>query len=872
MLRPLRSFLAFLGIVALSANCGGGDGTGPGTPQPSAIAPVSGNNQAGPAGQPLTQPLVVRVTASTGAAVAGVSVAWAVTAGGGSVPSTSTTNAQGQASVTWTLGPPAGVQTASASVVGLTGSPVSFTATASPNGTISGTITLVSTFLPAQAKRASPDVTAVVPPFNGKQPPGRGSSPGWRGKALGRSRVEYTPDELIVTFRASALGAPAIGSALLAAPATAQAVGSAIRARLASHAARGDMQIAGVSPVILAARVRVSDPARLEEVAAKLRRDGLVAVVERNPIVRLEGYSASVARSPDRLPNDPIYPWQAWHYGMIGLPKAWDITTGSASVLVAVIDDGIRFDHPGIAANLTADGYDFVANSFSVPFCGGGSTGQSADGDGYDSDPTNPADYDIDPGLGCITGLRTSGNHGLHVAGTIGAVGNDGMGVTGVNWTVRIRPVRVLGVGGGTDYDIAQGLLYAAGLPADNGAGGTVQPSAGAKVINMSLGGPGSTAVQQNAVVAASNAGSLIIAAAGNDAVSTPSYPAAYDQVVSVSAVGPDAVLASYSNFGSTIDIAAPGGDLADGGGDPSFGVMSTAWDYSTGTPIYDNSVWVGTSMASPHVAGVAALLLAQSPGLTAAQLRSRLVDYAVDVGASGRDDFYGAGIVNARNSLAQSFAPPGQTYARLYNATTGAILQTVPAQPSGSYTFAALADGAYHVFAGQDENGDQLIGLPGRRWGAFGGQTTPMTVTVAGAGTYPASFSIGLPDELEPNNAFANADALTVGGYRYGFISAPIGSASPDADVSRVLIPQAGQYTFETSPAIGACGFALEEDTELGLYDGGGSLVASNDDINAGALNFCSRVTATLTPGTYYLGVFGYYARRYRVQARSGS
>src|SRR5206468_1970742 len=161
----------------------------------------------------------------------------------------------------------------------------------------------------------------------------------------------------------------------------------------------------------------------------------------------------------------------------------------------------------------------------------------------------------------------------------------------------------------GSFYDIAQGVLYAAGLPADDGAGGTVQATSGARIINMSLGGPSGTTDLANAVTAATNAGSLIVAAAGNAGTSAPNYPAAYPEVLSVSAVGPDGLLASYSSYGSTVDIAAPGGDFADG--DATFGIASTVWNFTTSTASYE--VFQGTSMAAPHVSGVAALILAQN-------------------------------------------------------------------------------------------------------------------------------------------------------------------------------------------------------------------------------------------------------------------
>ncbi|MGH2347945.1 MAG: S8 family serine peptidase, partial [bacterium] len=335
------------------------------------------------------------------------------------------------------------------------------------------------------------------------------------------------------------------------------------------------------------------------------------------------------------------------------------------------------------------------------------------------------------------------------------------------------------------------------------------------------------------------------------------------DEVLSVSAVGPDAVLASYSTYGPTVDIAAPGGDLADGG--CTYGVTSTWWDFAAASPAY-NCI-NGTSMAAPHVTGVAALLLAQSSGLTAGALRTRLTSYAIDVGAPGRDDFYGAGIVNARNSLTQSFAPPQQLYARLYDAVSGVVVQTVVAQTGGSYAFTGLPDGTYSVYAGQDENGDQRVGEPGRRWGAYGSSAVPTSVGVSGAGTYPASFMIGFPVEFESNDTPGLADALPVGGYLTG-----VTSSTSDGDYSRVRVAQSGQYTFETMAVDGACGFALEEDTVLELFDAAGSLLASNDDISFSMYNFCSRISLLLSAGTYYVRVSGLVgARQYRVQARSG-
>jgi subtilisin family serine protease len=831
------------------------------------IAENGGDGQNAGTGSAVAVPPSVAVTDADNNRVAGVPVTFQVTAGGGSVDPTTpiNTDANGVATVTsWTLGATPGPNSLSASASGLAGSPVVFDATGIAGSIISGTITVTNNLMSStkSPKRAALPAVPRLPTTKHARPRlgilATGSGSAWDPRPT-RRESEYTANELIVTFRATSVGAPPLGSAALAMRSSAAAASAGIRARLVPHAVAQHIRVTGVSPAILAARIQVPKGGDLKRVTAALLADPAVASVDRNRIVRRDEIIFR-AGAPPVTANDPFYSFQAWHYGMIDLPEAWSITTGSATVLVAVIDDGMRFDHPAIAANLTNDGYDFVSN-IQIDVCAGGTTDLAGDGNGYDPDPTIPASYDLDP-TGCINGLSTAGNHGLHVAGTIGATGNDGIGVTGVNWNVHIRPVRVLGVNGnGTLYDVAQGVLYAAGLPADNGAGGTVPVVPRASIINLSLGGPDDSPDLASAVTAASNAGSLIIAAAGNDGTTDPHYPASYPAAVSVSAVGPNRQLASYSTSGPTVDIAAPGGDFDDG--DETFGIGSTVWNFVSSQPGY--AFEQGTSMAAPHVSGVAALILAANPGLTAAQLRSRLTNFAVDAGAAGPDDNYGAGIVNARNSLAQNLAPARQLRARLYDALTGTIVQTVPTAGGGSYSFTGVLDGVYQVFAGQDETGDQLIGLPGRRWGAFGGSTSPTSVTVNGIGSHPASFAIGFPFESEPNEVLADAAVLPVGGYFRGAMN------TTDVDVYRVLIPQAGQYTFETSPVDGACGFTLEEDTVLGLHDAGGALITSNDDIDPAASNFCSRITTTLTPGTYHVEVQGLIGGVYRVQARAG-
>jgi subtilisin family serine protease len=735
------------------------------------------------------------------------------------------------------------------------------------NGTINGVITATAASLapPRVASFAAPmrlDTRALARP---PRPLGgmRLVANGVLQRRGGRSPVVATPHDLIVTFRHTALGVAPVGSAALAAAAGARGLGDAMRAHLAQIVAPG-AQVSGLSPAILTAKIRVADTTARDAIATALRSDPAIAGVSRSRLIWLDPTERALggmvhAAAARTTPDDPFYPFQSWHYGLIDLPRAWAITTGSAAVLVAVVDDGIRFDHPDIRANLTTDGHAFINKADSLTLCSGGKISNSdnpANPNGYGLDPTIPASYSLNATGTCYV-PDALGAHGLHVAGTIGAVGNNGTGVTGVNWTVRIRPVRVLGVGGfGEDYDVAQGVLYAAGLPADNGANGTVRAPSGAQIINLSLGGPDTSTPLHNAIIAAANAGALVVAAAGNADTSAPSYPAAYPEVLAVAAVGPDGLRAPYSNYGPYVALAAPGGNFALG--DPTDGVTSTAWDFSTMSPVY--AIAEGTSMATPHVSGVAALLLAQTPGLTAAALRSRLTSYAVGPATLG------AGLVNAYNSLTQSFGPPTQLYARLYLRPTGAIVATVATGAGGTYQFDHLADGIYDVYGGTDESGDQQIGLPGRRWGAFGGSATPGAITVVGAVPYAASFSIGFPTVQDPDSTLATAHALVIGGYAQGRLI-----DSTDVDFYQVQVPAAGSYTFETSGWVAACGFALEAATAIGVFDPTGKLLTQAGYIDYPHDNFCSRLTASLSPGTYYVGVAGILGRRYRLQVRSG-
>ncbi len=376
-------------------------------------------------------------------------------------------------------------------------------------------------------------------------------------------------------------------------------------------------------------RVRVALPAGLDPVeraratlASALRLAGAPGVAWAEPNARARTTST---------PDDTHYPLQ-WHYGRIHLPEAWSLTHGSDSVIVAVIDTGIT-PHPDLAARLVP-GYDFISDP------------QIAlDGDGLDPDPTDVGDRGLD-------GVHGS-YHGTHVAGTIGATTDNGAGVAGVTWATRIMPLRALGLGGGTWFDIANAIRFAAGL---SNSSGTL-PAAPARVINMSLGGPVGSQVMLDAVTAARAAGVVLVASAGNEGHGTLSLPAGYAGVISVAASDALDARAPYSSYGPGLDVTAPGGDLrVDRTGDGyADGVLSTIWDDST-TPGRAAYGWYqGTSMAAPHVAGVVALMLAVSPTLDPATVEQLLTSTCRDLDLPGPDVFSGYGLVDAYRAVASA-------------------------------------------------------------------------------------------------------------------------------------------------------------------------------------------------------------------------
>ncbi|WP_322797865.1 S8 family peptidase [Thermoflexus sp.] len=349
------------------------------------------------------------------------------------------------------------------------------------------------------------------------------------------------------------------------------------------------------------------DPERLAE---QLRQHPAVEIAEVEREVRIAA-----------TPNDPYYGSYQWNLPRIRAPQAWDLITGTSSVVIAVIDTGVDYTHPDLSSSRIWLGYDFV------------------------NDDPDPMDDE---------------GHGTHVAGIAGANTNNGIGIAGVCWRCDLLAVKVLNVlGRGWVTDVAAGIRYAVDWGAASGK---------RTIINLSLGGPSSSSVLADAVSYARSRGALLVAAAGNKNTSAPDYPAAYPGVIGVSATDSDDQRASFSNYGSYVDIAAPGE-----------GILSTY------PPSVLYLMMSGTSMAAPHVAGVAGLVWSRKLTLSPGEVCTLLLSTADDLGAPGRDDVYGYGRLDAFEAVwaAQPLAPPSPPGSyRLYLPLVVRSLNWIPVCP----------------------------------------------------------------------------------------------------------------------------------------------------------------------------------------------
>jgi len=420
---------------------------------------------------------------------------------------------------------------------------------------------------------------------------------------------------------------------------------TATSARVARFAADAGVALKHLRAMAQGAHVLVLD--RPLAVAAA---DALVARLAQHPDV--EYVQRDSRRRAQRIPNDEWIGFQTYldnTAGGISAFAAWDVTTGSPNVVVAIVDSGYR-PHADLAGRILP-GYDFIADAKTAN-----------DGGGRDADASDPGDWidatDLtDPEFGDCS-IERSSWHGTSVAGVVGANSDNGQSVAGINWAAKLLPVRVLGKCGGYDSDIIDGVAWAAGLAVP----GVPANSNPAQIINMSLGGEGDCLAAYHSVFSATLAHGVtraIIVAAGNGAEDVVNNaPANCSEVIAVASTATIGWLATYSNFGSGITLSAPGGDFS-AGVDGIFVLSNNGATVPTSDSTGNEG---GTSLAAPMVSGVVSLILAVAPNRTAGEIRALLTSTAKPFppGSDCTTDRCGAGILNAYAAVvaAQSAAP----------------------------------------------------------------------------------------------------------------------------------------------------------------------------------------------------------------------
>ncbi|GAB4143787.1 MAG: hypothetical protein OHK0017_01590 [Patescibacteria group bacterium] len=381
----------------------------------------------------------------------------------------------------------------------------------------------------------------------------------------------------------------------------------------------------------------------VEEAESKaLELNQVVLKLKSNPDV--ESVQVNAIYSKSAIPNDTFFADQ-WGLNSavvnggvnidINAPEAWDITTGSPETVIAVIDSGVDYNHPDLSSKILRKsngsiwGYDFV----------------NSDADPMDDD-----------------------GHGTHVAGIAAATSNNGLGIAGMCQQCKIMPLKFLdNQGYGDSFGAISAIYYAA----DNGA----------EVINNSWGGEFDDPIMQEAIDYAASKGAVTLAAAGNSNVTTPNYPAAMNNVISVSAVSQGGTRASFSNFGPSIEIAGPSESVSTFPAGTNLGASCSDLNYSTANDGYGRCM--GTSMSTPFVSGCVGLIKSIRYDLGQTEIENLLKTTAKDLGSAGRDDQFGFGLLNCQAALNAVKDCPADVYTVQYY--RGTNLSGIPARTCGT-------------------------------------------------------------------------------------------------------------------------------------------------------------------------------------------
>ena len=448
---------------------------------------------------------------------------------------------------------------------------------------------------------------------------------------------------------------------------------------------------------------RMSQGADVVTASRKLDRveaEALMRSIAANPAV--EYVEVDKLNKPIFTPNDTRFSEQfgfGTGNGGIRATEAWDITSGAGTV-VAVLDTGIT-NHSDLNANVLP-GYDFIID-----------TTVSNDGNGRDSDPSDPGDWVSANQCGGSHAAQSSSWHGTHVAGTVAAVTNNAKGVAGTAYGAKVVPVRVLGTCGGYDSDIADAIIWASGGTV-SGVPANANP---AEVINLSLGGSGACGTtSQNAINSAVSRGTTLVIAAGNSNTNVSNAsPANCNNVVAVASVTSTGARSSFSNYGALIDVAAPGSSI-----------LSTLNSGSTTPGSETYASYSGTSMATPHVAGVVALIQSVSATpKTPAQVEA-LLKSSARAFPSNPSQPIGSGIVNAKAAVDAAGGGGGGNTAPSANFTSSVSGLTVQFTDTSTDSDGTIASRSWNFGDGTSSTSAN----PSKTYSAAGTYTVTLTVT----------------------------------------------------------------------------------------------------------------------------------------------